>query len=39
MSLNIQKLQFSVDTLTKFEEKIFKNEIFVRWGESNLFVN
>jgi len=39
MKLNIQNFGFAVDTLTRFEEKIYKNEPFVRWGESNLFVD
>lgn len=37
--INIQKLSFSNNTLTSFKEVITKNEIFIRWGADNQFVN
>ena len=37
--INIQKLNFGTNTVTSFKEVINKNEIFIRWGEDNLFVN
>lgn len=37
--INISKFQFGTDTLSSFSETINRNELFVRWGEDNLFVN
>lgn len=35
--INIEKLNFGVNTITSFKEVINKNEPFVRWGIDNLF--
>ena len=35
--INIEKLNFTQQTITNFTEVISKNEPFVRWGSSNLF--
>jgi len=35
--INIEKLNFGVNTITSFREVINKNEPFVRWGVDNLF--
>ena len=37
--INIEKLNFNMTSLTSFKEVINRNEIFVRWGEDNMFVN
>ena len=37
--INIERFQFATNTLTNFKEVITRNELFVRWGEDNLFVN
>jgi len=37
--INIEKLNFNMSTLTSFKEVITRNEIFIRWGEDNMFVN
>ncbi len=37
--INIEKLSFNKATLTSFKEVVNKNEIFIRWGEDNMFVN
>jgi len=36
--INIEKFTFGTDTLTNFKEVINRNEVFVRWGEDNMFV-
>jgi hypothetical protein len=35
----IQNIGFSIDTLTKFEERVVKNQPWVNWGLENHFVN
>jgi len=37
--INIEKLAFGTNTLTSFKEVITRNELFVRWGEDNVFVD
>lgn len=37
--INIEKIKFGASTVTTFKEVINKNEIFVRWGVDNHFVN
>lgn len=37
--INIQKLNFNMTSLTSFKEVIGRNELFIRWGEDNMFVN
>jgi len=37
--INIEKFNFGTNTLTNFREVITRNELFVRWGEDNIFVN
>ena len=37
--INIAKLNFNLSSLTSFKEVITRNEIFIRWGEDNMFVN
>jgi len=37
--INIEKLKFGANTLTSFKEVFSRNEIFIRWGEDNMFVN
>lgn len=36
--INIEKIKFGASSVTTFKEVINKNEIFIRWGEDNLFV-
>lgn len=36
--INIEKIQFGQNTLTNFNEVINRNELFVRWGADNMFV-
>lgn len=35
----IEQLGFSVDTITKFEERVIRNQPWVSWGQDNIFVN
>ena len=37
--INIEKLNFNANTLTSFQEVFNRNEIFIRWGADNMFVN
>jgi hypothetical protein len=37
--INIEKLNFNRNTLTSFQEVFSRNEIFIRWGADNQFVN
>jgi hypothetical protein len=37
--INIEKLKFGANTLTSFREVFSRNEVFIRWGEDNQFVN
>lgn len=37
--LKLQKYNFSQSTITSFKEVVNRNEIFVRWGADNQFVN
>lgn len=39
MGRKIQEHKFSIDTLTKFEERIMRNQPWVSWGQDNIFVN
>jgi phage portal protein BeeE len=36
--INIKNLEFGADTVPEFKEVITKNEIIIRWGEDNMFV-
>ena len=36
--INIEKFNFGTDTLTNFKEVINRNDLFVRWGADNMFV-
>jgi len=36
--INIGKINFGVQTITRFDEVINRNEVFVRWGMDNMFV-
>ena len=37
--INIEKLNFNRTTITSFQEVFNRNEIFIRWGVDNMFVN
>jgi hypothetical protein len=37
--INIEKLKFGNNTITNFKEVFHRNEVFIRWGENNQFVN
>ena len=37
--INIEKLNFGVNTITSFTEVVSKNTPFVSWGVDNLFPN
>lgn len=37
--IDIQKLSFGTSSVTSFKEVINRNEVFIRWGEDNHFVN
>lgn len=39
MKRSIQKIGFSIDTLTKFEERVIRHQPWVNWGLENHFVN
>lgn len=39
MARKITEHKFSIDTLTKFEERVYRNQPWVSWGVNNLFVN
>ncbi len=36
---SIQKVQFSIDTLVKFQERVVRNQPWVNWGDNNIFVD
>jgi len=36
--INIEKIQFGQSTLTNFNEVVNRNEVFIRWGANNMFV-
>lgn len=37
--IKLQKFQFNNSTVSSFKEVINRNEVFIRWGEDNMFVN
>lgn len=39
MAHKITEHKFSIDTLTKFEERVYRNQPWVSWGQDNIFVN
>jgi phage portal protein BeeE len=39
MARKIIHQTFSIDTLTKFEERVVRNQPWVSWGQDNIFVN